>query len=296
MESIYISGHLKNTDRGKHIAKFFVENFSKEKNNIKVKVIPDNLHSRNEWCRDYMPVKAADGSLVLFKYMPSYMQDRKDYRAMIPDQKAICDHLKLDVVESDIILDGGAIEICGDKGIISDRVLTENTTCWNNATPEIILEIKKLLKLKELIVVPSDPWDFTGHVDGMVRFVSEKQVFINDYSGSADFINSDSDYNKLKFIRWYNNLMDSIGKAGLNIAIFPCHSHINENDDWAIGVYLNYLQLNNYIIIPGFGDHPNNFQAKGIISLYFRDKEVIQVEATELAKRGGIINCVTWAI
>jgi len=74
-----------------------------------------------------MPVKWADGRLILFRYNLSYLREFPTHRKAIPYQEKLCIELKLKVIQSNIILDGGAIEICGNKAILSDRVLTENT-------------------------------------------------------------------------------------------------------------------------------------------------------------------------
>lgn len=112
---IYVSQYMKNTDRGKPV----FEALQKINGEVEPKEIPAN---KNEWCRDYMPVRGSQGQLVLFKYRPSYLLGSKTNEATIPDQKAICDTLGLQYEPSDVILDGRAIEIFEDVGIISDRV------------------------------------------------------------------------------------------------------------------------------------------------------------------------------
>lgn len=174
--TIYFSDFLKKIDRGKFIAK--------ELKNIlgraKWEEIPDT--NKNEWCRDYMPVKGYGGHLVLFKYSPSYIVGRTTLEKTIPNQKEICKSLGLKYEESNVILDGGAIEILDDIGIVSDRLIAENCSSWVELRPSVLIEIQKKLKLAKLVVVPSDPWDFTGHVDGMVRFIDRNTVLINDSS------------------------------------------------------------------------------------------------------------------
>lgn len=104
-----------------------------------------------------MPIKATDRRLILFKYNPSYLRDFETYHKTIPDQQALCQELKLKVRPSNIIFVGGAIEILGKKAIISDRVLSENKTMWKNEYSILLHQIKSLLKLDKLIVVPADP-------------------------------------------------------------------------------------------------------------------------------------------
>ena len=72
-----------------------------------------------------MPVKTSSGNYVQFKYSPAYMQDEK-YDSMIPNPHSIHTELGLNCESSDIVLDGGAMEIHGKKGIVSDRVFRDN--------------------------------------------------------------------------------------------------------------------------------------------------------------------------
>jgi len=293
MEKIYISGHLKNTERGRDVAKKLNEIAQKISYTFEIVEIPDPLHSKNEWCRDYMPVKGADGNYKLFKYQPSYMMGYVTYERMIPDQLSICKKLDLPIEVVDIILDGGAIEIIGKKGIISDKVLSENTTSWQQGKPNIIAKIKEILCLDELIVVPADPWDFTGHVDGMVRFVDESTVLVNDLTGLDDFMKEESDYERWMYANWRGNLSKSLESAGLKRIPLTCTTQENEEDDWANGAYMNFLKLDKVIIMPSFNDPQNDNDAKAILEKVYK-RPVETIEATELAKKGGVINCVTW--
>ena len=65
-----------------------------------------------------MPVKSASGSLVQFRYFPSNMTDSEKWLNKIPYPPKIYEGLDLNVnTKSDIILDGGAIEIDLPAGV-----------------------------------------------------------------------------------------------------------------------------------------------------------------------------------
>jgi agmatine deiminase len=284
---VYISEYLNKTNRGEGVVKA-LKNYL----GSRLKEIPLN---KNEWCRDYMPVKASDGSLVLFNYMPSYLLGRPTYEATIPEQEMICNALELNFETSNIILDGGAIEIFGKKGIISDRVISDNCSLWENGTPVILKEIKKLLKLETLIVIPSDPWDFTGHVDGLVRFIDGNRVLVNDLKGMEEKMQDQSKYEQDVFNRWKYNFYLTLDNARLNPKHLTCEVHRNEKDDDATGIYLNFLHLDDKILMPAYTNLPDhNKNAKKELERIFTNKEVIPIIADEIAKKGGVINCITW--
>jgi agmatine deiminase len=287
---VYISNYLKNTDRGKLVAKQLKEIIGAD-NLIEIPV------NKNEWCRDYMPVKGYGGHLALFKYSPSYIVGRTTLEKTIPDQKEICDKLGLKYEVSNVILDGGAIEIFEDIGIITDRVIFDNCSSWLNLEPSVFIEIKEKLKLTKLIVVPSDPWDFTGHVDGMVRFIDKNTVLINDSKTLDESIKKGTDYEIERYNNWKNNFLLSLTTAGLKIEKLPCavSSIEDDKDTDATGIYLNFLLLKDKIIMPSFNQYTeyNNVAKKRLEQLYKR--EVFPIEASKLAQHGGIINCVTWS-
>jgi len=285
--TVYVSEYLEKTYRGKPVVKEFDKILGK-----RLKKIPDN---KNEWCRDYMPVKASDGSLVLFKYMPSYMVGRISYEATVPeDREDICNTLGLEYEASDIILDGGAIEIFEDKAIISDRVISDNCSSWENEAPTVLQKIKSQLKLKTLIVVPSDPWDFTGHVDGMVRFIDGERGLVNNLDGLDKDRKSWLKYEKIKFEQWRKNFLTTLDMAGLIPVELPCMVHKNDKQDDATGIYLNYLHLEDMIIMPAYKDylHQNDATEKKLGEVF--GKPVNPVYADNIAKKGGVINCITW--
>jgi len=291
-QTIYISGYLKKTIRGKEI----VEKLNALENEIVQ--IPDKFLANNEWCRDYMPVKATDGTYVLFCYLPSYIVGRSSYEKTIPDQLAICHALDIPVLDDkaqDIIMDGGAIEIHGKRGIISDKVFYENHTVWSKGRPYVYDQIKELLKLDDLIVIPSDPWDFTGHVDGMVRFIDDNRVLVNNLAGMDKHMKEkESEYTQAKFNLWKQNFNQTLEEAGFKSIPLTCTVHQNISDNSGVGEYINFLKLPDKIVMPVFEGQDNAYKQAFEILQSAYAREVVSIEASKLAEKGGVINCVTW--
>ncbi len=289
-EILYISGYLKGTDRGKGI--FLKINEISTQYNFDLVEIPAPLHAKNEWCRDYMPVKGANGKNVLFKYNPSYLMGSATYEKTIPQQSQLCDALNIQYKQSQVIMDGGAIEVFGNKAIISDRVLQENTTAWKNGQPLIFEKIKAELGLVEIIVVPEYPYDEYGHVDGMVRFIDENQVLVNDPTLEDELMAGESEYDQNRYKTWKENFYASLASAGIKTILLQCIP--DKEDETAKGVYMNFLRLKNCIIMPVFNDPENDAKAKSQLEQAFH-LPVEPVEASKLAEKGGLLNCVTWS-
>lgn len=282
---IYISEYLNKTDTGKPVVKLLRD--YEQQGHYSLIEIPLN---KNEWCRDYMPRLSSKGDKVLFNYKPKYVLSSKIATAKIPLQKRICHHLGIKYNDcSDIVLDGGAIEVHNAKGIISDRFINQNKNIDN-----VVAKIKDALSLKELIFIPPDPWDFTGHVDGLVRFIDNERVLINDYSGVEEHLQKESKYIKNKYRSWKHNFDAALLQAGCVVHQLVSSFHNNKKASSAKGIYLNFLLQDKFIIMPAFKDYEkeNNIAAKQLEQLY--NRKVLRVKADTLAEHGGIINCVTW--
>ena len=288
-QQVYVSEYLKNTNRGALVFERLSE------------ILGDRLKeihgNKNEWCRDYMPIRGANGKLVQFRYQPSYVVGKTTYEKTVPTNlPASLKELGIQIdEESEIILDGGAIDIHGDIAIITDRVISENSSEWKNGKPVILDEIKRILGLEKLIVIPTDPWDITGHADGTVRIVNENRVLVNYLSDML--VKGKSKWTSLEydtFTRWIEHLDRTLVNAGFKIERMPCSFEPNGSSWSAWGVYLNFLLLDDILIMPWFeGEKKNNERVQSELSQLY-NRPVHGVYADELSEWGGIVNCVTW--
>ncbi len=282
-KEVFVSNYLYKTEYGRILAEQLetkLEIFGYELTKL-------SLKEKNEWCRDYLPVKSATGKLIQFVYKPSYLSENDKRIPKVDDFYKIIgspDDL------SKIILDGGAIEVYGNTGIISDRVFRDNP----QAEKDIMEEIKSKLELSKLIVVPQHPYDFTGHVDGLVRFVDHTRVVINDFSYILKQSQTDNRYRYRLEEAWYYAFRYALINAGLYLIEIPCTVKKNTNDKSTCGIYLNFLKLPNLLIIPRFGQPIKDNVAEEKLRSVYEGYEVTGVEAKELAEEGGVINCVTW--
>ena len=242
------------------------------------------------WCRDYMPIKVSDSEFVQFEYNSSYLQGpENDCFRTIPEQIPQRDQFK--PVKSKIILDGGNVVRRKDKVIISERVKSDNPT-WQ--VKDLHNELERLLKA-EVLWIPDhgEKRDMTGHADGLVRFLDDSTLLVNDQT---------KDY--VEWARAFKKLIDGKGYHFENVPFFTPDP---DNDMSAIGIYLNFLEIANIVIVPVF--YSDSF------SPYFRkkaellDEEVVKrfkewfsgriiepVNISGIGLQGGLVNCITWDI
>ena len=135
----------------------------------------------------------------------------------------------------------------------------------------------------EIIIIPTEEGDIIGHADGMVRFIDNKTVLVNDYKNSS--------------VAFQKKIYKILEAKNLNIVLLP----YTPDDKWlpknkydvapATGVYVNYLQTGDTVIAPQFMMDEDS-AVLDILSHHF--KKVIPLNCQELATHGGVLNCISW--
>lgn len=234
--------------------------------------------TKDIWCRDYMPVQTPSGKLIQFTYNPSYLRGNKEWEDSRSDVKEVCRQNNIDAEFSDINLDGGNVLICDGRAIISDRIFPENP---NRNKDDLIKELSKLLEC-EIIIIPAENDDMTGHADGMVRFVNRDTLLGNNRADEYKY--------------WREGIQTAIDKYGLTYIDIPFFEPKDSKHPLsAVGIYVNYLEVNNLIVLPVFGRDEDK-QAVDIIQNAFPERVVETIDYNEVAFEGGLLNCTTWVI
>lgn len=242
--------------------------------NINFSLLPN---TKDVWAVDYMPIQADLNKFVRFAYDPSYLQTKKLLKT-ISDVDTICNKIGLETLKTNIILDGGNVTRWTNKVIMTDRVFKDNPTYERK---QLIKELYELLEVEKLYFVPEQPGDFTGHSDGMVRFINEITVVINDYSQEKE---------------WFHRAFEiAIHNTGLDYIKIPYNVYNNKSNDQANGDYINYLQMENTVIVPTFGIKEDDLAVRQIETV-FAGQTIATIDSNEIANDGGILNCITWNI
>ena len=234
--------------------------------------------TKDIWCRDYMPVQTPSGKLIQFTYDPSYLRGNKEWEDSRSDVKEVCRLNNIEALFSDINLDGGNVLICDGRAIISDRIFSENP---NRDKNELVMELSKLLDC-EIIIIPAENDDMTGHADGMVRFVNKNTILGNNLEKEYKY--------------WREGMQKVIDKYNLKYINMPFFLPKDSKHPLsAVGIYVNYLEVNNLIVLPVFGRDEDK-QAIDIIQKTFPNKVIETIDYNDVALEGGLLNCTTWVI
>jgi hypothetical protein len=235
--------------------------------------------TRDIWCRDYMPVQLAPGEFLEHRYEPDYLRDGFEHLMTRPGDIAPIPEVETCLI-SDIILDGGNVVRWGGRCVVTDKVFRENPDLGRH---HLIKRLREALRVEDLIAIPTEPDDVVGHADGVVRFLDDRLVVVNDYSAAAP--------------GYGRRLRSVLRRAGLEWVELPYHPEEDDDRDIpsAAGCYANYLRVRGLVVVPAFGRREDD-RACRVIAENTDGLAVVPLECAGLASEGGVLNCATWAI
>jgi agmatine deiminase len=223
-------------------------------------------NTRDIWARDFMPVQVAPDRFVQFTFRPKYYRE-ECYQHLQTDPGEVSPYPE-GVEACDIVLDGGNLVKWHDKVIC-----TENLFEWNKqwmSRQEVLDGLRRVLGIGEVIVIPRLPYDITGHSDGMLRFVDEKTLLINDFSAVEN----------RKVIQ---KIHDILKAHGFDLITLPWPVWGNKGVDDR-GDYINFLEMEGLIVLPQYG-LPEDDAALAIVRESFPGIPVRTIDANEVAVR-----------
>ena len=260
-QKVYFSQHLTAYSCWRNIKQAL------EENGIAYGLLPN---TKDVWARDYMPAYS-NGHYVSYVYNPDYLQNEKDKKYITDNIAEVFDLSNEDVTSTKLVIDGGNVIVCDDKVIMTDKIFDENSSL---SKEEVIAEIERAFSAK-LVVIPWDKEEEFGHADGMVRYVSDNHVLINQYK------DIDPEFRQ--------KLIDSLSPYFSEISELE-YGKASSSQSWA---HINYLQVDNYIFVPQLGIMTDKLALEQI-SKVFPTSKVVPVEVKGIVKNGGALNCVSW--
>ncbi len=236
-------------------------------------------NTRDIWAVDFMPIQIDNGNFTQFIYDPDYLY-WYNLEHTITDTSAVPEAQKVAPKQSILKVEGGNVIKGTKKIIMCDKVLKDNIT-FKMSQQRIIDELITAFQVQEIIFIPTHPDDFIGHADGMIRFIDDNNVVINSLK---------NENNKFK-----SELLSVLKENKLNYLEIPFNIS-NCNDDWdARGIYINYLQMKDVIFVPQFNFKEDKL-AEHFLSETFPKSKIVPILCNEIAREGGILNCITWNI
>ncbi|MBO3697177.1 agmatine deiminase family protein [Roseivirga sp. E12] len=231
------------------------------------------------WMRDFSTINPL--SPVQFTYTWASMT-RQQSREVQGSFSELANRLNIQRANTSLLIDGGNI-VDNYKGrvITTTRFLEDN----NLTHAQGVSQLKELLGANEVAIIEPDE-EVLAHSDGMVSWVDDNTLLINDYSNDPAF---------------RTRVLDELNRAFPGIAIIevPVDYTTNPPGQWdgfesACGINLNATITFNNIYVPVFGmDHE---QEALRLMRQNTSKNIIEVNAEGVCAMGGSVRCLTWQL
>ena len=247
------------------------------------------------WIRDTGPVFVIDGeggkAAIDFNF--NGWGEKQEHARDAKVARFVAKRAGVSVLDSDLILEGGGIEVDGH----GTAIISESCVLIANRNPGISksrceAELKELLGLKKIIWLPGIKGrDITdGHTDFYARFAGAG-VVLAGYDPDPNSFDHTVTKRHLRILR---TATDARGRS-LKVIVLPAPQKIRgrfENEDFAAG-YIGFYVCNGAVIMQEFGDRRADETTKSKLKAAFPDREIVPLNLDAIAAGGGSIHCAT---
>ena len=231
------------------------------------------------WARDFTLVNPIDP--IQFEYTWASMTE-KESREVQGSFGAFADKYDLQRGKTDLLLDGGNLVDNYAGGVItSTRFMEDNDLSYDEAKEALM----DLLGATEVAILEPDE-EVLAHSDGMVMWVDDNTLLVNDYSAYPNFRDLVLD-----------ELWASFPFA--TIIEVPVEYGQNKAGEWegfesACGVNLNSVLTFENIYVPVF-NMAHDESAVDVIREN-TSRNVVPINAEGVCPMGGSVRCLTWQL
>ena len=250
-------------------------------------VVEKKIRNTNDiWARDYMPIQIGENKFMRYMYRPDYLWKVENNRQYIT-HNAKCDFLKgKEIVDCNVVLDGGNVVVCGNKMILTEKVFAENA----DLQPFEITKRIEQASGKQVIWIPVDPHEVKEarrknelplcHADGILHAIDEETILLSNYQ---DY---DLDYRA--------KLLERLSPY-FKIKEFGFGDKKSDNS-W---IYINYLQVGKVVLMPTLNEPADELAVEQLIE-YLQVDTIVKIDSNELTfnadNGGGSLHCISWNV
>ena len=260
----------------------------------KHEIILHTYETDDVWIRDYGPIflkHKSEGSLISIDWLFNAWGGKFDlFQKDNAVPKWLSGQLDIENISYPKILEGGAIEtngegfLCTTKSVLKNpnRKLQDTAINWDDLLCQS-LGVETVLWLEQGLY--NDDTD--GHIDNVLRFAPGHRILYANENNqeSPNFV-------PLKQIKAQLESYAEGPLKGYEFHALPVPDPIFVNGAMASASYVNYLILNEAVIVPSFGQAKDK-EALSIIKSCFPDREVIGFNCLEIIREGGGLHCIS---
>ena len=244
--------------------------------------------TNRSWTRDYCPLFVKNGDQVAashwkFNGWAKYDNCRDDART----PAFIARKLKLERLETGLVLEGGSIDVNGaGKLLTTEECLLSDVQARNPGLSRGELEraFRDHLGIHEVIWlnrgIAGD--DTHGHIDDLARFTAVDAVVT-----MVEPEKSDVNHEPLK-----ENLERLRARKDLRVRSMKMPEPVYFDGQRLPASYANFYIANRLVLVPTFGDK-NDEDALAMLGMLFRDRAVVGIPCRDLVLGLGTLHCMT---
>ena len=231
------------------------------------------------WVRDFTTVNPI--SPVQFKYTWASMTKQESIETQ-NSFVSFAEQYDIKRNTMNLLLDGGNIvDNYAGKIVTTTRFMEDNDLTYSGAKQDLM----RLLNVTEVAILEPDE-EVLAHADGMVAWVDEKTLLVNDYSKDPVY--------KTRIMAELRSVFPTT-----DIIEVPVQYTTNPPEQWegfesACGVNLNLVLTFKNIYVPIF-NMPHDQQSVNIIREN-TPRNVIPISAEGVCPMGGSVRCLTWQL
>lgn len=247
-----------------------------------------DIKINDTWCRDYCPISLVDeGRIIMLDFVFNGwgLKYKANFDNQVSKQLPLFENA---VFESkNFILEGGSIDSNGGGILLTTKKCLLESNRNNISQNEIEDKLKQFLNVKKILWLESgflEGDDTNSHIDNLARFINENTIV---YMQCED--KNDLHYKELKKMEEELREFRDINNLAFNLIPLPMPV-VHYKNNRLPASYINFLFINNAIILPSFGLTQDLRVAK-IFNNLFPNREIIQIESNILIKQGGGIHC-----
>ena len=249
------------------------------------------IRSADVWVRDYGPIFVRQGAgISATKWIFNAWGNK--YDDLLPDNeagKALAAATGLKVIEEDMVLEGGSIDVNG-SGLL---MTTEQCLMNSNRNPklsraQIASKLSGRLGAEQIIWLKSgiEGDDTDGHIDDIARFVSKNTVVCmieeDEHDGNFSQLNEN-----LKLLR----AVETASGGKLDVVTLPMPGRLEDGGRLPAS-YANFYIGNAVVLVPVFGDRHDDAVLDTLKTL-FPGRKIAGIDCRALVHGLGTIHCAT---
>ncbi len=252
----------------------------------------------DSWIRDNGPlvVRDANGHRIGVDFdFNSWGRKFLPYDADASVAARVLDHLGIERIGIDMVLEGGALSVDGDGTLVT----TEQCVLHSNRNPglsrdDIIGTLGRALGVDTVLAMPFGHLDdrhTDGHVDGVATFTRPGRL-IAQSCGNAYNVNHEAMARNLRYLR---DNPDARGRTAEVVGLDLWSGFSVDGLDEYVS-YANFYVANGVVVVPTSGNKADDDRALSVIGAEFPDRQTIGVAGQVIAFGGGGPHCITMQI